>query len=368
MDTDTESSFSEKIFSDQLFDERTQRLMIAGALMVGSSPTEIHRCFSVSRVTVYRIKNQIMSFGLKGLDRQERNDKGLSKKLSTKKSRKLIHDAKLKKNLGVGVRKHALKIGVKPAVVQRIFKNAKLSSYKLSKTFLLRKQHPNQRIAYAAAALKRKQFDRILFTDEVPGYLNKNINVQNLRMRASHRQDVPRVFRTKTGVSCHAVGFISARGCSPLMVVDAKQRMNAEWYCSKVLPFYRKEARKIFGTEVFYLLEDKAPAHSSKLAEKTRAKLCLKPYLAPKDRPFHIAHYPGSSADMNPVENCWSILKDEVQKRVLLENVMSRQHLVKIMICEWNKIRKSKLYLPHALSFQRRMTAVIAENGAQTKY
>ena len=139
-------------------------------------------------------------------------------------------------------------------------------------------------------------------------------------------------------------------------------------YTNKVLPFYKKWGDKLYGKTKYYLIEDKAPCHTAKIVREAREKLKLQPFLSPSSDKFSINLWPASSPDLNVIENAWSVLKDRVQKEVLIKNVMSRPMLVSIMNREWNKIRKENLHKKLTDSFRKRLQKVIELDGAMTGY
>ena len=185
-------------------DQKQIRTMVLGALMVGAKPSVIAATFGISRPTPYNVKKRVLTEGIAGLDPKPRSDKGQFRTIKSTHVKKLIRDAKSMKNIGVGVRKWSLKYGCSKSTISNIFKLNKLPSRRLRTTFLLRKFHPTQRVSFATDALRKKKFKNILFTDEVPAYQNKNFNKQNLRFRSENPADVPFLFKTKSGVGCHA--------------------------------------------------------------------------------------------------------------------------------------------------------------------
>ena len=96
--------------------------------------------------------------------------------------------------------------------------------------------------------------------------------------------------------------FSGLKGRGGLFFLPKGQTMNTDRYIEclndHLLPFMRTHGCKRF-------LQDGAPCHKSK---RTMAHLA--------DQPFGIIDWPGNSPDLNPIENCWNWMKDQLQDEI----------------------------------------------------
>ena len=105
------------------------------------------------------------------------------------------------------------------------------------------------------------------------------------------------------------------------------------------------------GTTMF--LQDGAPPHRAK---STKAYLATLPY--------EIIKWPGNSPDLNPIENCWNWMKDQLkdfqcQKKDQLILEIKRIWCVKVT---------REYCLTLARSMPNRIQACMEANGGHTKY
>lgn len=99
---------------------------------------------------------------------------------------------------------------------------------------------------------------------------------------------------------------------------------------------------------------DNDPKHTAK---------SVKEYLSQED--FKVMLWPAQSPDMNPIENCWSYLKNQIYSYETPANGL--KELFSRVEIEWEKI--SKEYLENLYeSMPRRMAQVIKAKGRWTKY
>ena len=106
----------------------------------------------------------------------------------------------------------------------------------------------------------------------------------------------------------------------------------------------------------FIVLQDNDPKHTANSVKK---------YLQNKSNQGHIEafEFPAQSPDLNPIENLWKILKDQM-KNVKTANLDDLFHKLTEI---WNGIDVSYLYTL-VESMPRRCKAVIAAKGMFTKY
>jgi transposase len=92
-------------------------------------------------------------------------------------------------------------------------------------------------------------------------------------------------------------GLIGSEG--PLKLVRVEENLNAESY----IEILRNDLLNIEGIQDHIFMQDQAPCHR---ATKTRK------FFEQED--IELMEWPGNAPDMNPIENIWAWLKDEIYK------------------------------------------------------
>ena len=146
-------------------------------------------------------------------------------------------------------------------------------------------------------------------------------------------------------------GAITPWGKSKLVFIDG--RVNAEKYLSILRESRITTFVKNHPDPHPLLMEDGAPAHRAKVVAQWHADRGIK--LLP--------NWPGSSPDLNPIENVWGVMKRRIEK----ENPTNLEGIKKIILRVWRALDGDflrKLYD----SMPRRMDLVIKAKGGVTKY
>ena len=100
-----------------------------------------------------------------------------------------------------------------------------------------------------------------------------------------------------------------------------------------------------------YMFQDKATPHTSKTT------------LYFKESRIQTVTLPGSSPDINPIENCFSFVKSKLEK----EDTSNLPKLRSCIRSKWNKLDRK--YLEKlCLSMPRRLRDVLKRKGGMTKY
>ena len=126
--------------------------------------------------------------------------------------------------------------------------------------------------------------------------------------------------------------------------------MNAEFYVG-ILHQHYSEIRRMLGRR-WRFQQDNDPKHTSRIAKK---------FL---DETFpEVLDWPANSPDLNPIENLWSIVKHNVEKRIPTSISELNQYLVD----EWEKIPNSMLSnLVSSINHHCQM--IIDGNGERINY
>jgi hypothetical protein len=126
--------------------------------------------------------------------------------------------------------------------------------------------------------------------------------------------------------------------------------MDAAFYVD-ILHRQLPEIEDLLGDE-WRFQQDNDPKHTSRLAKN---------FL--QDNMPEVIDWPSNSPDLNPIENLWSIVKRNVEKK-MPKNISDLRHF---MIEEWNDIPQSTL-IGLVRSMKRRCELVIESNGERIPY
>lgn len=126
--------------------------------------------------------------------------------------------------------------------------------------------------------------------------------------------------------------------------------MNGDRYL-EVLEGHLLPFMEIHGTMRF--LQDGAPCHKAKKVTN---------FL--KDKPFEVMDWPGNSPDLNPIENAWSYMKNQLRKKDI-SSVPKLSEEIKLM---WTKDMSRAYFKKLSDSMPRRMKLVIEAKSDMTKY
>jgi transposase len=145
-------------------------------------------------------------------------------------------------------------------------------------------------------------------------------------------------------------GCFSAAGRGGLYFLPRNTTMNAERY-EKVLQDHLLPFMDIHRTTHF--LQDGAPCHASKR---------IKSFL--EDKPFEVIDWPGNSPDLNPIENCWNYLKQNLKDK----DTGSVDKLIAAIKMLWVKGLPRDYLKKLSDSMPRRIQKVLAVKGDATSY
>ena len=127
--------------------------------------------------------------------------------------------------------------------------------------------------------------------------------------------------------------------------------MNAQFYID-ILQDRIPEIKQILGERNWRFQQDNDPKHTSRLAQ-----------LFLQENVPQVMDWPANSPDLNPIENLWSIVKRNVERRM----PKNLTELKQFMVEEWEKI--SELTLINFInSMRRRCELVIESNGERIPY
>ena len=121
---------------------------------------------------------------------------------------------------------------------------------------------------------------------------------------------------------------IGNRKVGRLYFVARNQKVNSEIY-QEILRRHLKASMRMTGCTVF--MQDGAPCHTSRSSMKWL-----------EDNDIEVLDWVGQSCDLNPIENCWTRLKQIIADMPACSNL---DDLIKTIAKAWKKLAKDTAYL-----------------------
>ena len=128
--------------------------------------------------------------------------------------------------------------------------------------------------------------------------------------------------------------------------------MNSENYL-RVLETKLKPTISNFKISQPIHLDDSAPSHRTQKVKNWHA-----------ENEVIRLDWPGNSADLNPIENLWSILKYDMKRKM----IKNQRELIESFIKAWNRYSDGDLTKKLALSMKKRLRMVIENKRGQINY
>lgn len=195
------------------------------------------------------------------------------------------------------------------------------------------------------------EWSRVMFSDES---LIRQFNPPALHVRRpiNNRWNSRYVQPTvKQSPSIMIWGSITAQGAAGFYLVENGETINAARY----LAIVNDQIPQWFATrncDIF--MHDGAPCH--------QAKVCRTWFQ--NQQITVLGPWPGSSPDLNPIENCWRLLKKKVSRLFPTSIEDLRMKIAKVWTLEITQDYCQKL----VHSMPQRIESVIAAHGRHTKY
>lgn len=145
------------------------------------------------------------------------------------------------------------------------------------------------------------------------------------------------------------MGFFSAAGVGPIKRIEGI--MNAPMYKeileNTMLPYAEEEMPLLWTFQ-----HDNDPKHTSCL---------VKSWL--KDQKINVMKWPAQSPDLNPIENLWQIVKQQLRPNIY----RPKEELYRAIESEWKRI-PTRTITNLIDSMTKRWAEVIKNKGYSTKY
>lgn len=227
-----------------------------------------------------------------------------------------------------------------------IWRHMKKKGYKSSVplgTPMLTEKHIESRIAWAQTHLQ-DNWSKTMFTDETAFDLFRN---KVRRWHKSGRRPVRRLPKSRQKVM--AWGGISEKGKTPLFCFT--DIMDGPFYVNILRTQLLPAAQRMYGND-WRLQQDNDPKHTSRVAKE---------FIAESE--VHVIDWPSNSPDLNPIENMWQVMKNNVEKRMPKDIA----ELTRFLAEEWEAIPQETVN-NLVISMKKRCELVIEQNGDRISY
>ena len=145
-------------------------------------------------------------------------------------------------------------------------------------------------------------------------------------------------------------GAFSYHGIGNIVFFEKGESVNTEQYLDLL---YNNLEECYDKCKAEYFVQDGAPCHTSKQVKEWLENCALD----------YIKDWPANSPDLNPIENLWSLMKNEIKK----EDTSSLPKLKATLQRVWETLPEERL---HSLvdSVPRRLQEIINKKGNTTRY
>ena len=236
---------------------------------------------------------------------------------------------------------------------RRLSNEMGLKSYKAARKPKLTPKNIKDRISFCKKFKDwgLDQWSRVMFTDETLMQQFRSSG-HSVRRPPNQRFNVSYVIPTvKSSHKLMIWGGICSKGRCGLWFMPNNITINGNVYLSilqeKVPAFINIHSLSVFQ-------HDGAPCHQTKAVSAWLRQQRIE-ILGP---------WPGNSPDLNPIENCWKILKDKVAKLHPTSSDDLRQKVMEV----WTQEINPEFCLKLVSSMPTRIKAVLKAKGMLTKY
>ena len=261
-----------------------------------------------------------------------------------------------------------LNLHVSSNTIRRVLKSTGMNHRIERKRPFLTRQQKRARLAFAKKFIHWtiEDWKRVIFTDEMGMQTGANVGqVWVWRYpEEEYEEDCCGVTHISGFKKIKVWGAMRYGKLSELVVLPEKEgegKLNAEEYCDQILD---KELFDFWLTSMEELgdvivMEDGAPYHRGAASVRRRQ------YEEDGLLSWGPGIWPANSPDLNPLENLWHILRNNVRKRS--PQPMKKSELIEALKEEWARLDMNKI---NGLirSMPKRLQAVIDADGGSTSH
>jgi len=241
----------------------------------------------------------------------------------------------------------------KHTIYRRIREGTEFNNYWAAKKPFISERNRLRRVEWCRLMLPVtiNEWMYILWSDESPFVLRYNHKKKVWRRHNERYSPQCTVGTVKHDQKIMVWGCFTGHGVGRLYLVEGilEQNQYIRILEHEMLP----SAQNLFGDRYWALQQDNDPKHTARRVQQFI-----------RQRGIHLLPYwPSQSPDLNPIENLWSILDNNLKDR----RPQSKAELFQVLQEGWNRLDVD-LLRRLVESMPRRIQAVIDANGYMTKY
>lgn len=326
-------------------ERETKRAAIWALRKQGKAPAEIVRTTGYQKTLVYRWCKRFAN----GEGLSDRGRSGRPKALSNNQLKYLKKRVKGRRHHST--RREAARLQVGHVTVWRSFRNLGLRKYRRPRMPRLNQGHKAKRLAFAQEhASDQDWHDNVVFSDESHFYWPAPTNTQNDVVWAEDPNDVPPMeVEQYPPYRMSVFGAISMKG--KLVLAEYTGTLDAAAYQALLQGKALPSIEAAYEGEEFVFMQDHAKAHTAKstleFLEESKVQ-----FLEPDE-------YPPKSPDLNPIENIWGIMKQEVYSK----QYRSKDDFKSAVQASWDRL-SLQLVQDTIKNYPGRLQAVLDNLGA----
>lgn len=287
--------------------------------------------------------------------------KGRPKKVDKRTGRRIIRTLEQNRRKTARELRDELNLSISVSTIKLFLKNAGFIGRVAVRKPFISEINREKRRKFAETYLCWSDADwaKVLFTDESKFvYCHRKTRVI-VRRRPGEKYKLKCMAGTVKhggGGSILVWGAFGASGVGRLVIIPSMPKFNAEAYISllneNLLPSLITSLSH--PSEDWFLLQDNDPKHKAKSTMD---------YFVENGVP--ILDWPPQSPDLNPIENLWRVMKEQLMKENF--HAKSRSELIDKVNLIWNQI-SVECCQNLAFSMRKRLDAVIEEKGGPTRF
>ena len=248
------------------------------------------------------------------------------------------------------------------STLARRLKENNIHCYRAAKKPRLTDGQRENRLAFAN---KDTNWEDVMFSDECIISTANTRGVKWVRRPPNARYTEQYISKSDTSGRVSIGVWANFDFSGPLEIYWIKEKLNADRYKRRILARIVAPYFRVPGNEDKIFMHDNSPIHTA---------TTVRSYL--EKQGFTILSWPSGSPDLNPIENLWNLLKNEVGEvdvRAVVGDYPTKQSWLWEQVSDsWNRIKTSDAGLNTIRNYYRgmpgRMQNVIRANGGMTRH